>query len=359
MSDIKTTIKGVLKKWIQKHNQSGKSNKRLRMRDIKKKLDENEHYDLISALSKSTDKTKRRIAARLYLAYGIPYSELGIEEGTMTTVFSPLGLRSHLSALLSLQLKEKNERLFYDQYSDTLNKHIDQATSNINIYDYLAINTSLEYYHNAHTNYFYYLERHLSKNKNITYTRVVTLPIEKYREYISKQNAKKLILNDVILSCSVSMYEHFVRCFNQHSTQFNLIVANEPNRPYSYGFIDEKYVISELFQFDGLETVPSMLFINEVVNTTTNTRLSDLLETYQNDFKLFNKKKGRKISKTLFVQSSKDCLQYIENEYYTHTKQESEKAKYSPMEYAEKTKKITKRKNEMKTKLGYCKMYLG
>jgi len=183
-----------------------------------------------------------------------------------------------------MTISEKIE--FIRSYTDLVKNYVCRSKKSICVYEYLGKGNIkipgnyLKTYGKAHTKIFRHIEDRIKENKHIKYARLLALPISDCNEQWNEKSFEK-IAPHILKQCSVPVFEHICICLKKFSSeQVKFYIVNKPTRPYHYGIIDDKFILTEYYKYskDG-HFFPDLLFIEEVYGDST----SSALKTHYQD----------------------------------------------------------------------------
>lgn len=214
---------------------------------------------------------------------------LPIEEfGYSSAQFQPIGntsdiQQSNIEFECFDEKLDKDYEAFIEKYFSLLQSKIEQATEQISIYDYFAINKGVKnapyrrLFTEAMEKYYLSIEAQLKAHPQMRYRRFLVLPLETYKgRQISKEEALK---KAIVLAFSVTL-EHIMRSF-KFGDRFELYLLPVPVRLFSFGTIDNDISLAEYDKLSAFGQVssPSKLFINQGKDLKT----QGIIQSYQRE----------------------------------------------------------------------------
>jgi len=228
----------------------------------------------------------------LHFGFNVPYNiyEADIKEEHIFTKYSPkLSSLKEFVPLNYAGKTKRDEQEFIKRYIGGVEKYIKSATLNLTIYEYLGkgrmfgVGSALTYYEEVHKEVFRQIEKQLTDNPKMEYTRFLALPFSATVLKEATANKEKYTI-DAFQACSIEVFKHICRSYKlDNQNRVNFYIVWRPTRLYHYGIIDDTYIVSEYYRYRRRgDFVPDLLFVQDVSNEEYNP-LGDLWRTYKDE----------------------------------------------------------------------------
>ncbi len=172
-----------------------------------------------------------------------------------------------------------------ERYFKELMRLVGKAKKEIVIYDYLvkdsnrAVRTETVF-QKKQEEYLATILNHCKENEKLKYSRFLVLPKSYYNK--SKEN-------HLFQALSLLLYEsylHILDCYKYLNSRFSLCFCSQPPKPYSFGCIDDEFVIVELHKYKNNVAYPDKILIfdkkiepdNEILSKMISYELSKVSE---------------------------------------------------------------------------------
>lgn len=198
---------------------------------------------------------------------------------------------------------------FIKTYVNILRPYFEKARKSITVYEYHTWQKipfhNLRTYGEAHEVLFRIIEQVIRHSEKLKYNRYLALPFGPNEDW---KKDPELVAIRLIISCSMPLFEHICRCFNDPklTSKATFHFVPYPIRPYHFGIIDKQFVLSEYSRFStkpGLGLMPSLLFIDDVCNSYT----KYLEEVYSDELQVLNDRQ-----EDWFINSKESLIQLME-----------------------------------------------